>query len=74
MKAWLVRNRKGSLRFYYDKPRRCCDAWWEGENMYIDTDTTATITPAELAAKVTWEGEPLQVEIEIKEVRNEQRR
>ena len=69
MKAWLARNHNGNIRFYYDKPKKCCyDGWWEGKNMWIDSDTAATLVPADIAAKVTFEGEPIQVEITIKEV------
>lgn len=70
MKAWLARCKNGLLYLCTDKPFRYKFGWLSA---YDSIELSENDVVTELATKVTWEGEPIQVEITIKEVGNETR-
>jgi len=69
MKAWLVRDKDEKCFIHESKPVRDIRKWVGGT--YLELSDTNI--PADLAAKVTWEGEPVEVEITIKETGNDMR-
>lgn len=61
IQGWVARdvNPKG-LCLYTEKPERIGDAWYT-----LDVEETAVLIPS-LFPDLTWESEPLEVEIQIK--------
>ena len=66
MKVWLARNKNGELNIFEDKPCRYCGYRWI--NTYDSMELSENDLSLELAAKVTWNSEPIQVEVTVKEV------
>ena len=62
--GWISRDKDGLLGFYSDKPKRFDDkAWWCDPGCY-----TALALPPESYPEITWESEPLEVELLIRRI------
>jgi hypothetical protein len=60
--GWIARDKDGLLGFYSDKPQRFDDkAWWCDPGCY-----TALALPPESYPEITWESEPIEVELIIR--------
>lgn len=62
--GWIARDKDGLLGFYSDKPQRFDDkAWWCDPGCY-----TALALPPESYPEITWESEPIEVELIIRKL------
>lgn len=62
--GWIARDKDGLLGFYSDKPQRFDDkAWWCDPGCY-----TALALPPESYPEITWESEPLEVELILRKL------
>ena len=64
IKGWIARDKDGLLGFYSELPERFDDrAWWceEGCN-------TALSVPPGSYPEITWESEPLEVELIVRKL------
>ena len=64
IKAWIARDKDGQILPFNEHPQREDElGYWTGNIPRITDENISD----ELASKLTWEGEPIQVEIIIKE-------
>ena len=62
--GWIARDKDGLLGFYSDKPQRFDDkAWWCDPGCY-----TALALHPDSYPEITWESEPLEVELIIRKL------
>ena len=62
--GWVARDRDGLLGFYSDKPQRFDDrSWWCDPGCY-----TALALPPESYPEITWDSNPIEVELIIRKL------
>lgn len=58
---YAARDKQGELYLFMTKPTRGCDEWQiNDEDIY---DSWGTVLPRDLFPKITWEDDPLEVEL-----------
>ena len=65
LKGWVAKDRNGHIRLYSESPKFLWESTWQinaltGWSFPLPQDSFPTLT---------WEDEPIEVEIEIKEVK-----
>jgi hypothetical protein len=62
--GWIAQDKDGLLGFYSDKPQRFDDkAWWCDPGCY-----TALALPPDSYPEITWESEPIEVELILRKL------
>lgn len=61
LKGWVARDKNGYICLFSDKPRRV-KICWSGMRVYL-------FPPQDSFPSLTWKDEPIEVTIEIKEVK-----
>ena len=69
-KMWIARDKDGELTLFSNKPHRCTDAGWNNESwdvVSMDEFTDTMILDSNMFPDLTWEDEPIEVELVIKQ-------
>lgn len=61
--GWVARTQNGTLGLLRIKPERRCGDWWIG---VAPKDPAIYRLPSELFPALTWQDDPIEVEITIK--------
>ena len=66
---WIARDKDGQLTLFTNKPHRCTDVGWDNESwdvVSMDEFTDTMILNPNLFPNLTWEDEPIEVELTLK--------
>ena len=66
---WIARDKDGQLTLFTNKPHRCTDVGWNNESwdvVSMDEFTDMMILNPTLFQNLTWENEPIEVELTLK--------
>ena len=67
---WVARDKDGQLTLYSDKPHRCMEVGWNNESWDIvsvdNPFTDMMVLNSNMFSDLTWEDEPIEVELVIK--------
>jgi len=66
---WIARDKDGQLTLFTNKPHRCTDVGWDNESwdvVSMDEFTDTMILNPNLFPNLTWEDEPIEVELALK--------
>lgn len=67
---WIARDKDGDLTLFSSKPHRCTDVGWNNESWDVssmDDFTDVMILDPNMFPDLTWEDEPIEVELVTKQ-------
>lgn len=70
---WVARDKDGQLTLFSEKPNRCTEAGWNNESwdiVSIDEFTDTMILNSNMFSDLTWDDEPVEVELVVKNKKN----
>lgn len=66
---WIARDKDGQLTLFTNKPHRCTAVGWDNESWDVesmDEFTDMMILNLDLFPNLTWEDEPIEIELTLK--------